>query len=199
MRKYKAKIIKTWNPNENGGAYFRTVPIVGEIIVVERYELNHYRWSNGGCIDCVVPVDCIEIIQEIMEIPFYVWGSLIGNKVVYKDGFEFTLKKISIDYLKDPITVIGENTEKLFIAEDCKPVLKKIENISLDDKRKFFSDVEYQPSDELLLRITFTNEEYYLGGRIEKYDCFEILELLSKGYDMLELIEDGLALEKKDE
>ncbi len=199
MRKYKAKIIKTWNPNENGGAYFRTIPVVGDIIIVEKYDVNHYRWSNGGCIDCVVPVDCLEIIKEILDIPYYIWGALIGNKVVYKDGFEFTLKKISIDYQKNPIILIGENNEKLFIAEDCKPVLKKIENISLDDKRKFFSDVEYQPSDELLLRITFTNEEYYLGGRIEKYDCFEILELLSKGYDMLELIEDGLALEKKDE
>jgi hypothetical protein len=199
MRKYNAKIIKTWNPNENGGAYFRTIPVVGDIIIVEKYDVNHYRWSNGGCIDCVVPVDCLEIIKEILDIPYYIWGALIGNKVVYKDGFEFTLKKISIDYQKNPIILIGENNEKLFIAEDCKPVLKKIENISLDDKRKFFSDVEYQPSDELLLRITFTNEEYYLGGRIEKYDCFEILELLSKGYDMLELIEDGLALEKKDE
>jgi hypothetical protein len=198
MRKYKAKIIKTWNPNENGGADFRTVPVVGEIIIVERYELNHYRWSNGYT-DCVVPVCCIEIIEEILEIPFYVWGSLIGNKVVYKDGFEFTLKKISIDYLKDPIILIGENYEKMFIAECCKPVLKKIENISLDDKRKFFTDVEFQPSDEVLSRITFTVKECYCCGRIEKCDAEECLELLSMGYDMLGLIEDGLALEKVNE
>ena len=57
-----ATIIKTWNPNENGGAhFFPETPEVGKTIQIEKYSDDHYRWVEGY-VDTRVPLDCVKIM-----------------------------------------------------------------------------------------------------------------------------------------
>jgi hypothetical protein len=138
-----------------------------------------------------------------MRLPIQDWGKMIGQKAKSNNGIIFTVDKID---LWSVVPIYSYDYDQDFSIEDCKPILRRLEDMTYHDKNDFCNDFDIN-GDIYNIRVfkdhiiydygdpecyKWSGSDAVLEFRIKHYDWLD-----SKGYDIRGWIDAGLAIDAK--